>query len=281
MLGAHPGREAERRGLDRLNPGAFVAATQPIDVAVLLQAALCSRPEGNWLVMDEAALWLYEVAERPEVLHLGVPLGHKLAASSPCVIVRRVTTSVLRGHRGIKGYRAVALEMAVIQVAAHWSHERTMRLVENLLRGRKTTITRLRSRCVRGLKGSARVRAVCDELSGGSLDLEVRRLKKALEARGVVNLEIEIRFENAEGASAYADLLHRPSMTLFEVDGFVEHTRRSRFKADRRRDRWMRRDHAATTLRIDVMEVREDLEGLADELAWFVLPREEPSSAVG
>jgi hypothetical protein len=264
-----------------LNPGAFVAATQPLDVTVLLRAVLCSRPDGDWVVMGEAALWLYDEAEPPSVLHLGVPLSHKLAASSPQVSVRRVAASVLRGQRALSGYQVVALEVAVIQAAAAVTDERVMRLVEDLVRGRKTTIARLRARCVRGFKGSARVRAVCDQLSGCSLDLEVRRLKKALEARGVTDLKIEVRFENAQGASAYADLLHLPSMTVFEVDGFVEHTRRDRFRADRRRDRWMRRSHAATTLRIDVMEVREDLDALADELAWFVLPPEEPTSAVG
>jgi hypothetical protein len=33
----------------------------------------------------------------------------------------------------------------------------------------------------------------------------------------------------------------------------------------------MRRDHGVTTLRIDVLEIREDVDAVADELASFVL----------
>jgi hypothetical protein len=229
--------------------------------------------------MEDAALWWYVVASMPERLVVGIPLGHKLAVLG-ATKARRVADSVLAGGRVLRGVEVVALEVAVIQVAAKLADGAIRDLVEKLVRERRTTLARLRARGKRGLKGSARVRRVCDELAGGSMDADVRRLKAALEARGVTELEVEVRFTSADGASAYADLLHRPTMTVFEVDGLLEHTRRGRFRADRRRDRWMRRDHAAITLRIDVLEIREDLDALADELVWFVLPRrEQPRSA--
>jgi hypothetical protein len=105
------------------------------------------------------------------------------------------------------------------------------------------------------------------------MDADVRRLQRALESLGVTGLEPETQFTNAQGTTAYADLLHRPTMTVIEVDGMVAHLVRERFRADRRRDRWMRREHGATTLRVDVLEVREDVEALAAELAWFLLPQ--------
>lgn len=68
----------------------------------------------------------------------------------------------------------------------------------------------------------------------------------------------------------YGDLLHEASLTLVEVDGFLSHTERERFRADRRRDRWMRREHGVSTVRVDVAEVWEDLDALADELVLLL-----------
>lgn len=271
-LGTHPRRAAVRAGLVQVHPGAFVAETQPIDVPMLLAAVRSTRGDRNWVVMGAAALWLHGVARCPDSLLLGVPLGHKLDAAPP-VLVRRVAASVLRASRPLRGVDVVALEVAVIQVARTAGHDEVRDLVEDLVRSRRTTLTRLRARCRRGFGGSTRVRAVCDELAGGSMDADVRRLQRALESLGVTGLEPETQFTNAQGTTAYADLLHRPTMTVIEVDGMVAHLVRERFRADRRRDRWMRREHGATTLRVDVLEVREDVEALAAELAWFLLPQ--------
>jgi hypothetical protein len=269
-LGTHPGRAALRRRLESVQRGAYVAATQPIDLRLHLEALVHTIPHREWVVMSEGALWLYELADPPEQLFLGIALGHKLRVDPP-LHVRRVAASVLEGSRPLAGCRAVSLEVAVIQAAETWTALRVRELVEDLVRSRRTTLTRLRARCRRGLAGSARVRGVCDELAGGSMEVDVRRLRQALEVLGVTDLEVEVHFEGARGRSAYADLLHRPTMTVIEVDGLVEHSRRARFRADRQRDRWMRRRHAVTTLRVDVLEIREDVAALAMELAWFLL----------
>lgn len=227
--------------------------------------------------MGPAALWLHGVGACPKALLIGVPLGHKLRAMPP-VVVRRVADSVLQGSRPLRGVEVVALEVAVLQAAHLLGRDALRELVEGLVRGRRTSLTRLRARCRRGLAGSSLVRDVCDELAGGSMEKDVRRLQQALQRLGVADLEAEVHFTNAAGASAYADLLHRPTMTVIEVDGMVEHLARARFRADRRRDRWMRREHGATTLRVDVTEVREDVDALAAELAWFL---QRPARAAG
>jgi hypothetical protein len=157
--------------------------------------------------------------------------------------------------------------MAAVQACAKRSHDEVVALLEPLLRERRTTVTRLRGRCRRGLDGSAAVRRAVDTLVGGSMDSAVRALRAALEQRGVTGLQTEARFTNAAGASCYGDLWHEPSRTLLELDGFLTHAVRDRFRADRRRDRWMRREHGVTTYRIDVAEVWECLEALADEIA--------------
>ena len=269
-LSDSPRRAAARHNLIALHHGLFVAATQPLTLAVLLASVRETTRDRTVVVMGEGALWLYKAAEAPRVLSLGVPLGSSFSAPPP-LQVRRVTSAVLDGRRTLDGCQVVALEMAVIQVAAQWPRPQVRELVEELVRSRRTTLARLRARCQRGIKGSARVRAACDDLAGGSMDADVRRLMAALEERGVYGLETEVRFTNQDGASAYADLFHRATLTAFEVDGLVTHSRRTRFRADRRRDRWMHREHGVVTLRIDVLEIREDLDSLADELVSCVL----------
>jgi very-short-patch-repair endonuclease len=115
--------------------------------------------------------------------------------------------------------------------------------------------------------------AALDALVGGSLDRAVLALKRALERRGVPGLACEVRFTSEQGALCYGDLWCPAAQVLLEVDGFLTHAVRERFRADRRRDRWMAAQHGVTTLRVDVREVFEGLDALADELAGFLLAR--------
>jgi very-short-patch-repair endonuclease len=265
-LGQSPRRTAWSSGLRELHAGVFLARTQPATVAVHLAAVEAAWSGREVFVLGPAAVWLHGYGEAPERLSLGVPQTRELV-TSPDVAVRRLAPSVLDGWRWRHGCRVVSLEVAVIQTAVDASPEEVLHLCEELVRSRRTTLARLRSRCRRGLNGSAAVRRACDQLSGGSMDADVRRLQRALAARGVTGLEVEVRFENGKGGSAYADLLHRPTMTVLEVDGRISHTSREEFRRDRRRDRWMRREHGVTTLRVDVSEIREDLDAVADEIA--------------
>ena len=243
-----------------------------------MRAVAAADADREWAVMDEAALWLYGYGDKPKQVVYGVPLTHKLASGDD-VRVRRVVPWVLQGVRVLKGIKIVALEIAVIQGAARLPHNQLRELVENVVRDRRTTLARLRARRRRGLKGSARIGQVCDELAGGSMDADVRRLKGALEARGVTGLRTEVHFESEDGGSAYGDLFHDASRTLFEVDGFVTHAQREAFRSDRRRDRWMHRLHRVVTHRIDVLEIREDLDALVDELVPELLAAQEARAA--
>lgn len=275
-LGKHPARTARRAGLELLQPHVYVAATQPLDAATLVAAVDASTPGGH-AFLGRTALWLYGVGARPEVVEVGVRHGTTLAVRPP-VRQHRVSADVLSRVRTRHGLPVVDLEMAVIQAAAKRSHAEVVALLEPLLRHRRTTVVRLRARCRRGLDGSAAVRRGVDELAGGSMEKAVRLLRRALEARGVTGLRAEVRFTSAAGASCYADLLHESSRSLVEVDGFLSHVERSRFRADRRRDRWMHGEHRLTTFRVDVAEVWDDVEALADELAALLAPVEAEAS---
>lgn len=271
-LGAKPKRSAQRDRLVEVQPRTYLAQTQPYDVHTQLESLTHSHPEGGWTVLGPGALWLYGVTDPPEALTVGIPVASELAIRRP-VRCRRVAESVLAGSRTLKGSQVVALEVAVIQWAVGQRPQAVIAMVEKVVRERLTTVVRLRARLRRGLAGSAAVRAAVDVLAGGSLEVDVRRLRRALEQRGITGLEAEVHFTNAAGASAYADLFHKETATALEVDAALDHLERQRFRADRRRDRWMLKEYAARTLRIDVTEIRRDLDALADELVWFLDPR--------
>jgi very-short-patch-repair endonuclease len=275
-LGRRPRVTARAAGLREVHPGIYLAQTQPESVAVHLAALEAAWTHRQVVVLGLGAIWLHGYGEMPDSLVLGIPQTHELV-TSPDLPVRRLSPAVLEGWRWRHGCRVVSLEIAVIQAAASQTHDETLRLCEELVRSRRTTLVRLRARCRRGLKGSGRVRAICDELAGGSMDRDVRALQRALAKRGVV-LEVEVRFTNDEGGTAYADLLHRPTMTVIEVDGLQSHTSREHFRRDRRRDRWMRRRHGITTLRVDVTEIRDDVEAVADELVELLLMAAQPAA---
>lgn len=95
-------------------------------------------------------------------------------------------------------------------------------------------------------------------------------------------MEVEVRFVNSEGASAYADLRHAKTRTSFEVDGYLSHANRNRFAVDRRRDRWLLRALGEAVVRIAADEVWQDLDRLADELVFILTRRAwSPASAAG
>ena len=272
-LGAHPGRSATRTGLERLRRGAFVARTQPIDA--LVQVRAIDEVARDYVLLGATALWMYDLGPAPATVEVGVRFSTRLVAPAG-VRVRRVADAVLRGRRRVGGFNVVALEVAVVQAAEGQAADQVVELVAEVLRSRRTTIPRLRSVLRKGFRGSAAVRLAIDELSGQSLDVEVRRLHKALERRGVTGLECEVRFVNAAGASCYADLLHRPTMTVVEMDGFASHTARARFRADRRRDRWLQAEHGVLTVRV---VVGEDVEQVADEICAVLRRRADEAAA--
>lgn len=277
QLGSTPGRAAARRHLVLAQPRVYIAETQPVGPTEQV-AAVRESVQSAYAFLGDTALWLYDLAGPPEVVQAGVPHATRFRALPPARI-RRVAPAVLRGRRPLSSGYVVALEIAIIQAAARRPPEAVLTILENALRGRRTTMPRIRSRLRRGVAGSAAVRVGLDKLAGTSLDAAVRSLKGALEGLGVLGLETELHFRSTTGASAYGDLVDKQSRTVVEVDGYLTHVERARFKADRKRDRWLVAQHDYLTLRVDAAETVDGLEEVATELAEIILRRREQLAA--
>ena len=254
---------AERRALVVVQPGVLVAQTQPLDAATAVAAAELSKP--RLVLAGRTALWVHGVGDPGDAVDVAVPA--RQVVLHPPVRVRRLAPSLLTGVRTVDGHQVVSVETAVVQRAELAADAALLTDVEDVLRQRLTTLDRLRRRCRRGVKGSAALRGALEVVSDGDLDALVRDLRRALQSAGVVGLESEVLVRSSSGTTAYLDLLHRPSGNAFEVDGWSAHTDRSRFVADRRRDRWVRREHGIATTRLAADELRRDLAGVVrDEL---------------
>ena len=255
----------ERRGLVVVQPGVLVASTQPLDLAT--RVAAVERSARGVVLAGRTALWAYGsiAADQPLEVDVAVPDTRQVVLLPP-VRVRRLAPSLLTGARSAGGHRVVSVETAVVQAAEELPGPQLLPVVEELLRERLTSVSRLRGRCRRGVAGSAVLRHLLGDLDDGAVDRGPRLLRRALEAAGVDGLECEVPLRSADGALAYVDLLHRRSRHAVEVDGWVTHSGRQRFLADRRRDRWLLRDHGLTTVRVAADEVERRRDAVVAEL---------------
>ena len=267
VLGAEAGsaRAARRAGLVLVQPRAYVAATQPVDAAVIAEAVRRSVPDDEWAFAGCTALWRYGVLSARTPVEVGVPDTRQLVLGNG-VRVRRLASGLLTRCRTLGDWRLVSVETAVVQAAEVLAAEELSDLLETALRGRLTTHDRLLASCRRGVKGSSALRAALAPLSDGDLELQKRRLRRALEQAGVTGLHSEVPVTSASGAVVYLDLLHEASRNVVEVDGFASHSDRRRFLADRRRDRWLRRERGLLTTRVAAVEVRDRLPAVVQEL---------------
>jgi very-short-patch-repair endonuclease len=268
-LGSNPHRSARRHGLVLVQPRVALAATQPVGARELMYAVAASVPEPRAL-LSGAALWAHGQGPLPAVVEIGVVGTRGLTVRSP-VVPRRLAPATLVGVVVRRGLPVVPLEMAVVQRSATLTDPQVLVLVERVLRARATTTDRLRAACRRGLAGSRPVRAALVVLDGGDLELQKRRLRAALVAAGVGQLRSEVRFVSRSGASCYVDLLHEPSRKAVELDGGY-HDLPAQRQVDRRKDRWLRRDHGIEVLRVADEEVRRDVAAVAAELLPELLP---------
>ncbi|MBK5306956.1 MAG: DUF559 domain-containing protein [Frankiaceae bacterium] len=262
-LGSNAHRTARRNGLVLLQPMVALAATQPVGALELMHAAAASVREPRAL-LSAAALWAHGRGPLPEVVEIGVVETRGITVLAP-VIARRLAPDTLATIVVRRGLPVVGLEVAVAQCSANRSDAQVLALIERLLRDRATTPDRLRAVCRRGFAGSRKVRAALVALDGGDLELQKRRLRAALTAAGVVGLRSEVRLVSRTAASCYLDLLHDPTRKAFELDGGY-HELASQRRIDRKRDRWIKRDHSIEVIRIADDEVRSDVDAVVSEL---------------
>lgn len=257
-------RGLHRRGLVVVQPGVVAAATQPLPAAALVHAVSLST-EPPYAFLGATALWLHGVLPAPDVVEVGVPSARGLTVHSP-VVGRRVASGLLDRAVVRGGRPLVRLEVALVQAAAQLVRADLLRVVEETLRSRRTTAARLLAECRRGVAGSSALRHVLAELADGDLELQQRRLRKALQAAGVTGLEVEVALSSRHGATCWLDLLHRPTMRAFETDGAASHGTALQQLTDRRRDRWVLLEHGISTTRVTAGEVRTRLPSLVLEL---------------
>lgn len=256
-------RAGHRRSLVLVQPRVRLAASQPVDALTVVRAVDLSVT--GHLFAGTTALWLYDLAPPPARVDVAVPASRQLVLLPPAR-VRRTAPSLLRGARSAGGFPVVGLETAVVQSAVELGAHELLAVLEEVLRRRASTQHRLLRSCRRGVAGSTAVRRAVAELADGDLDELVRLLRQALVVAGVQALEAEVPVRSSTGATAYLDLLHRPSRTAIEVDGWSTHSRRDRFVADRRRDRWVQRELGIRTVRVAADEVRSSLSSVVAEL---------------
>lgn len=255
----------ERRALVVVQPRVLAAGTQPLSVAAHVAAVEWSTT--GVVLCGRTALWAHGLASTGVggVVDVAVPASRQLVLHPP-VRVRRLAPALLHGARRVAGHDTVSIETALVQTAETADEAELLGLVEEVLRHRWTTVARLQQRCGRGIAGSARLRSVLDGLSDGAVDRLPRLLRRALEAAGVTGLESEVQVRSRAGESAYLDLLQRSSCNAVEIDGWSTHSRRARFLADRRRDRWIRRELGITTTRVAAEEVQHRCAHVVAEL---------------
>lgn len=270
-------RSARRQGLVLVQPRIFAAQTQPLDAAAVVEAVQLSVTGEHWFA-GRTALWLYGAGPAPTTIDVGVRDTRQLVLAAP-VRVRRLAPSLLRSTRVLDDRPLVGLETAVVQSAGSAEVD-VLVVVEDVLRRRLTTHERLLFSCRRGVAGSATLRTALEVVSDGDLELLKRRLRAALVAAGVSGLRSEVPLRSSTGALAYLDLLDEASANAVELDGWQTHSLRSRFVADRRRDRWVRREDGIVTTRVAADEVRADLPAVVDELLpLFAVPAAQGRSA--
>lgn len=270
-LGSRPARTARRRGLVQVQPGAYAAATQRVGAAEHVRA-LQHTLDGEWAFLSDVGLWLQGAPVEPERVEVGVPFDRLLRLRDPARC-RRVSEGVLAGLRMRDGSPVVRLEVAAVQWCVDRSPADAVRLVEDLLRQRLTTGSRLRDACTRGLEGSELMRRALSETGGKATELRQRRLVRALRERGVQGLRTEYRLESSTSAVAYLDVLHLASRRALEVDGAATHGTAEQQLVDRRRDRWVLAEHGIETVRIAVREIDADLAAVVEEVMPMLVAR--------
>jgi very-short-patch-repair endonuclease len=165
-----------------------------------------------------------------------------------------------------RGWPITALEVTVRDVAADMQPRQVRELVQGLVIERRTTLARLRDVTGRGLRGSAALGGVLNELDPAFQSHWEAILHRRLRRAGL-RPEAQIRLDVA-GRRCYLDLGFRDIRLGIEVDGFMPHMRR--FADDRRRNNAVCLELGWVLAHYAVEDLVERLDEVAAEVVRWV-----------
>ena len=168
-----------------------------------------------------------------------------------------------------RSWPVTALEATVRDVATGLQHRQLRELVQGLIVDRRTTLDRLREVTGRGLRGSAALGRVLDELDPAFQSHWEAVLYGRLWRAGL-RPEAQIRLDVA-GRRCYLDLGFRDIRLGIEVDGFLPHMRR--FADDRRRNNAVCLESGWALAHYAVQDLVERLDEIVAEIVRWVAQR--------
>src|SRR3954470_5837992 len=156
--------------------------------------------------------------------------------------------------------------VTVRDVAADLRHAEVRDVVQHALRRRRMSFEQLTATLGRGIRGSAALRAVLEEIGPGYQVKWERMLHRALLGRGV-RMEPQTKVVAPDGRTAYLDLGIEALRFGVEIDGFLNHM--ARFAADRRRTRLLAVELEWTIAQYAVEELAASMDRVVAEIVAY------------
>lgn len=211
-----------------------------------------------------AAIWKFPGAEPPARLHVVVD-DSRQSRSCAFVYVQRRSALLVRTYQR-DGWPVVTVEAALLGSAPDLSFVELVDAVQDLLRLRRTTMSRLRTACGRGSKGSAMLAAALAIAGDGLGSKWERRLARELRLPSRPKAEPQYRVESPQGLVAYVDLAFPDVRLAIEIDGYVAHSRPAEFRYDRRRQNALVVELGWTVLRYTPYEIASAPERVVSQI---------------
>lgn len=168
------------------------------------------------------------------------------------------------------GLPVLPAPVVIRQIAGVVSTSEARDVVQDALRRRIVSEKQLLAQLGRGLKGSAALRRVLEEVAPGYQVVWEQRLHVAL-LRAGVRLKPQCEVRTPDGRVAYIDLGDDEIKFGVEIDGFLNHMKR--FTADRRRMRMLAAEMNWTIAPYATEELAVSLDRAVIEIAQFVRRR--------
>lgn len=166
-----------------------------------------------------------------------------------------------------RGLPVRPIAVIVRDIAVEIGYGRLRDVVQHALRRRRVSFAELSVTLGRGLPGSAKLRAVLEEVGPGYQVKWERILHRALLKRGI-RMKPQTKVEAPDGRAAYLDLGIAALLFGVEIDGFLNHM--ARFADDRRRARMLALEMDWTLAPFAVEEIADRLDAVVDEIERYV-----------